>query len=345
MITRRHRGRLAVTSLLILVLCALWGVCLRVELSSAAPQAATKSGFANWGSDHVDSPVPEYVTGDECLFCHRDKFGADWAKNAHQRTLRAVDAASPEMAALNEAPQTKPFAKEIEFVLGERRQMRYVKKTGEYGKAALLSARFTPPHGARSRRARGTLAPTSDVHWDDRTFAQSCAGCHATAVDPKTHAFSATSLDCFSCHGVVDLNHSGNTKLVLFGTGRNDSPEVVVSTCGQCHLRTGKSRSTGLPYPTNFVAGDNLFRDFQVRLSDADLAAMDPGDRHAVQTVRDVLEGKSRTTCLNCHDIHHQSTVKHRQVAEGASCAVCHEPGKPKSERKRYEAHNALCGY
>ena len=43
---------------------------------------------------------------------------------------------------------------------------------------------------------------------------------------------------------------------------------MVTSICAQCHVRTGKSRSTGLPYPNNFVAGDNLFRDFQVDFSD-----------------------------------------------------------------------------
>jgi hypothetical protein len=38
---------------------------------------------AAWGSDHVGKPVPEYVTGDECLFCHREKVGPTWGANRH----------------------------------------------------------------------------------------------------------------------------------------------------------------------------------------------------------------------------------------------------------------------
>ena len=87
-------------------------------------------------------------------------------------------------------------------------------------------------------------------------------------------------------------------------------------------MRTGKSNKSGLPYPTNFVVGDNLFRDYQVDLSDKALAQMNPGDRHVAQNVREVLEGKSTTTCVSCHDIHHQSSTKHRQVAEGHSSAA-----------------------
>ncbi len=36
-----------------------------------------------WGSDHAGKPVPEYVHGDECLFCHRNDIGPAWQKNAH----------------------------------------------------------------------------------------------------------------------------------------------------------------------------------------------------------------------------------------------------------------------
>jgi nitrate/TMAO reductase-like tetraheme cytochrome c subunit len=120
---------------------------------------------------------------------------------------------------------------------------------------------------------------------------------------------------------------------------------VQLANCAQCHLRTGKSKKSGLPYPTNFVAGDNLFRDFEVDLSDAALARMNPGDRHVAQNVREVLAGKSTTTCVNCHDIHRQNSTKHRQVVEGATCISCHDPGKPRSKPIKYEVHSALCEY
>jgi hypothetical protein len=325
-------------------------VCLAVQLSSAGADPATSNSAppdnrANWGSDHVGSSLPEYATGDECLFCHRDRFGADWSKNAHQRTMRPFDSAGAEMAALKAAPEARRFADQVELVLGDRKQIRFLKRTAEYGKLAMLSAKFSPvPPTAKSRRVHGTLVDVKDLRWDDQTFARSCAGCHTTGVDSKTHSFSAISLDCFTCHGVVDQKHA-ETKLVYFAKEHQDPPRVVVAICGQCHLRTGKSQSTGLPYPSNFVAGDNLFRDFQVRLTDSDLAAMNPADRHVAQNVREVLDSKSQTSCVTCHDVHRQSAAKHRQVAEGASCVSCHEPGKPRSQWKHYEEHSPICGY
>lgn len=309
------------------------------------PSSARPGDRADWGSDHVASPVPEYATGDECLFCHRDRFGADWARNAHERTMRPADSNSTEMAALKSASAAGRFAEQVEFVLGERRQARFLKRTADYGKLAMLSAKFSPPPpGTRSRRAHGKLVDLNDVHWDDQKFARTCAGCHTTGVDPKTHAFSAVSLDCYTCHGVVDQKHA-QTRQVFLAKARHDPPLVDLAICAQCHLRTGKSKASGLPYPTNFVAGDNLFRDFQVSLTDADLASMNPADRHVAQNVREVLAGKNQTTCVTCHDVHRQTSTRHRQVAEGATCISCHEPGKPKAQWKHYEVHSALCGY
>ena len=43
---------------------------------------------AAWGSDHVGKPVPEYVDGNECLFCHRNDVGPAWSDNRHNRSVR-----------------------------------------------------------------------------------------------------------------------------------------------------------------------------------------------------------------------------------------------------------------
>src|SRR5262245_22811720 len=67
---------------------------------------------AAWGSDHVGKPVPEYTTGDECLFCHREKVGPAWAANRHNLTIRAVDEKTPALTALKDSP-AKNLADEI----------------------------------------------------------------------------------------------------------------------------------------------------------------------------------------------------------------------------------------
>ena len=192
----------------------------------------------------------------------------------------------------------------------------------------------------------GQLLAAEGAHWDGRKFADGCAGCHATGVDSKKRTFSAVALDCFACHGDAPLEHSKNASLVHLAKARKDSAEVVTSICAQCHVRTGKSKSTGLPYPNNFVAGDNLFRDFQVDFSDKALERLGPADRHVLENVRDVVVlGKKDVTCLNCHEVHKQSTKKHHRLPEDDSCRHCHQATGSKKVRKTYEVHSTTCGY
>ncbi|HLN33179.1 MAG TPA: hypothetical protein VK395_35945 [Gemmataceae bacterium] len=292
---------------------------------------------AAWGSDHVGKPMLEYVTGDECLFCHRTDIGPFWSKNRHQRTIREPEPDSAALAALKKPAELKSLADDVQLLLGAGNHSRFLKKDSSYGKLDLLSVTWD-----RS----GGLHKTEKPHWDGRKFADACAGCHTTAVDPQTRAFSAVALDCYTCHGSVTLDHSKNTQLIHLSKKRHDPASVIASICGQCHVRTGKAKSTGLPYPNNFVAGDNLFRDFQVDLSEKALQALSPADRHVLENIRDVVVlGKEETTCLSCHEVHKQSTKKHRRLLESPSCVTCHNATGSKKIRPAYEVHSHTCEY
>ncbi len=240
MVRRRKERLLNLSISNLAALAALtWGGCLAAgvlctgsgsasESTPAEKAAAAKGG--DWG-DHVDSPLPEYVTGEECLFCHRDDWGNRWSRNFHQRTVRAAEADSPAMKTLAADPEMKSFVPDASFLLGTRREIRFLKRSNQYGKFGILSAAYaSPPHAAGSR-IRGKLTQTKGVHWDEEAFAKRCAGCHTTAVDPQTHAFSAISLDCYACHGIVDLRHSKETRLVAFGKGNPDPPRVQLANC------------------------------------------------------------------------------------------------------------------
>jgi predicted CXXCH cytochrome family protein len=216
------------------------------------------------------------------------------------------------------------IAGEVQLVMGHDRRERFLKPAAAYGKLELLST----------------------DRWDRDAFGASCAGCHATGVDSQKQTFAALSLDCFVCHGEVPEQHTTDRSLVLLPKKRSEPARVVASVCGQCHLRGGKSKSSGRPYPNNFVAGDNLLRDFQVDLSEAAIDRANPADAHVLANVRDVtILGQERVTCLSCHDVHASSTLKHHRVAEGQICWHCHVPDKPKKVRKSYEVHSPLCGY
>ena len=181
--------------------------------------------------------------------------------------------------------------------------------------------------------------------WNKTKFPDRCAGCHTTAVDPKTKAFDTPALDCYTCHGIADRNHTSNVALMRFSSKYTKNPREIISVCGSCHLRGGKSRSSGLPYPNNFVPGDDLVHDFAVDLSQAGNATLNPGDRHVYRNVRDVLENDSQVTCLSCHTIHADSSAKHKRVLTGPLCEDCHNAEGPKSAVKKYEVHSELCEY
>jgi hypothetical protein len=262
-------------------------------------------------SSSLSAQVPRYVTGDECLFCHRVKVADTWEKNPHARTVHPRE-------------DSDRFPSDAAFVLGAHPPQRGLRPDG-YGKFDLLSA--------------------DGKNWDKQTFALRCAGCHTTAVDPETHAFSTSSLDCYTCHGVAPENHPNDTSLIWFSKKHAKDPKQIVSICGQCHLRDGKAKSNGLPYPDNFVAGDDLFAGFQIDFAKADDQNLNPADRHILRNARDVILHGGDVTCISCHRIHDNTSAKHPLVQAGPICLDCHNPEGPKSVRKKYTVHSDLCEY
>ena len=229
---------------------------------------------------------------------------------------------------------------DLKVVLGGRQRLRFARPAQGYGKLDLLSLSYQPSQGTNG----GKLIDADQPRWDGKRFGDACAGCHATAVDSKERIFSARALDCYVCHGEVSLEHSKNTALVYLSRKRKDSARVVTSICAQCHVRTGKSKSTGLPYPNNFVAGDNLFRDFHVDLSAEQIKRQNPADAHVLDNVRNVmLLEREDVTCLSCHDVHKESTKKHHLVQQSNLCLHCHNATGSKKFRRAYEVYSQTC--
>src|SRR4029077_18867062 len=127
-------------------------------------------------------PVAEFVSGDVCLFCHRQEIGTTWPSNRHNLTVRRVAPNAPELAKLTKSPGLKQFVSEVELLLGGKQSLRYLKRAAAYGQLQILVTADRP-------------------HWDAKKFGAGCAGCHCTAIDVSTRAFAAQSLDCYTCHG------------------------------------------------------------------------------------------------------------------------------------------------
>lgn len=308
------------------------------EQQPAAPQQLDP---AAWGGNHVGKPVPEFITGGECLFCHRNTVGVTWQKDEHGITVRQKEDAPQSAEVVKSQPKLAPVAKEIEYFLGSYNHLRFMKKNG-YGKFMMLNTRADLGADGKAVSWHEADKPV----WDKDKFADRCAGCHSTAVDPKDKTFAAFGLDCYSCHGVVDLEHTNDTSLIWLSKKKKNDAQAVTSICASCHLREGKSKSTGLPYPNNFVAGDNLFQDFQVDWSKADDKTLNPGDRHVYRNVRDVVLYGKQVTCLNCHVVHGNVATKHRLVARTEICSDCHDTEKKVYKPAfQYTVKSALCEY
>lgn len=308
------------------------------QATLAAEAPAADLDPAAWGSDHVGEELPEFATGEECLFCHRE-IGGPWMKDPHNRTMRQAEADDPAFQALTAS--NSECAKEVSILLGSGDIVRFLRPAEEYGKAELLPAVYH--HSAAQESSK--LAHADKCDWDAAKFAKKCAGCHASGTQSESHAYFSASLDCYTCHGAVPAEHTNQGSLALLSKKAESNPKVVTSICASCHIRTGQSRSTGFPYPNQFVAGDNLFRDFAVDLSDKAIAALDPGDRHILENVRDVVIRGQAETCLACHDVHRRSSSRHERLVTSESCATCHEPGEPFDSPIPYVNHSKICEY
>jgi doubled CXXCH motif protein len=317
-------------------------ICL--VLAGAAPWGLQRAlDPAAWGRDHVGVRVPDFVPGDECLFCHRSTVGSNWKDTVHGAAVRHREDAPALDRAIADAAPLAAVARDVEYTLGSRHRARLLKTNG-FGAFALLDVQavLTPTGGVE--RWTDAASPA----WDGSRFAERCAGCHATAVDAKTRQFSAFGLDCYTCHGDVTLEHTKDTTLMWWSQKRRNSTEfaevqAMTSICAQCHLRGGRSRTTGLPYANTFIAGDNLFKDYAV-----DLAAPqeNPGDGHVFRTVRDVaLGGGDTPTCLTCHRVHADSSARHASAPRSAVCMDCHEFDGPQVRTKSYRVSSAVCEY
>jgi hypothetical protein len=302
---------------------------------------------AAWGGNHVGKPAPEFYGGDECLFCHRFTVGQVWQKDSHFRSVRGKfkdGKDSPEIVFLQSDKNGKKAIGQFDLILGFKRMIRLLSRNDEGG------FDLTP---------HGILKPGTEEqrYFDSRwghgyvggSFTINCIGCHMTGVDQAKGLPFESFVGCEPCHGPHHPAHTnGTTVFMRFAKKAKETPQMIASTCGSCHLRGGESKSTGRPYPNNFISGDNLFKDFNFDFGKADNPKLNPPnlmDMHIQRNIRDiVVNGQTDLTCLSCHKMHPSDTLTHRRRARTDYCFVCHQI-EPFKDRKPYEVHSAVCEY
>src|SRR5262245_12426795 len=145
------------------------------------------SGDQHRARQSDDPPLPEYISGDECLFCHRFQTGQNWQENRHNRTVRRIESDEGILAMLRRREGVASFAETIEFVMGGKNRVRFLKKGQGYGRLDLLTTELVPERPASPEQ----LLHAENAEWDREKFAASCAGCHATQTNSRTQSFAA----------------------------------------------------------------------------------------------------------------------------------------------------------
>jgi hypothetical protein len=59
----------------------------------------------------------------------------------------------------------------------------------------------------------GLLEVRTEAGWDAAKFADQCAGCHASGLDPESKLFWSAGIDCYACHGDATLEHTAPARL------------------------------------------------------------------------------------------------------------------------------------
>lgn len=306
--------------------------------SSAENKNAPALDPAAWGENHAGQPLPQIEEGGSCLFCHRGTVGIDWDTNRHNKTVRLFQEAEGDRIKLQDAGLGAALLDEIAYVVGDTRLHAYLKPSEGYGAADLLNVQYD--------LQAGNVRKVKEMAWRKEAFNESCAGCHATGFDTTTKTYQALTLDCYTCHGQPEISHTANPEQALFNDIALPPPRVEMSICGSCHIRSGKSKSTGQPHANNYMPGDNLFQDLEVDWSDEAMAQLNPSDRHIMLNIREVvLYGNEAMACTTCHGIHKQTSLRHRKLQDERYCFICHTGSDSKSGIRSYEVHSEVCGY
>ena len=107
-------------------------------------------------------PFPEYMHGDECLFCHRNDVGETWQENAHTITVRQREDAPDLEKILAAQPVLAPFGPDVSHFMLGRERVRFLKKQG-YGRMEILSTQALVSAAVRSRP--GGVVERSAKEW------------------------------------------------------------------------------------------------------------------------------------------------------------------------------------
>jgi len=268
----------------------------------------------------IQAQEPGYVGAEKCAQCHGAKYES-YRNTWHARFLRPAS----EETVLGDFSSTDPdltFSREdVVYALGGQFSQRYLTELD--GELYVLPAQWNV--------ADEEWVVYRPDDWQDRPYAQFCAGCHTTGFDAETGEWHEDGVQCEACHGpgldhvalAGDTAHIVNPALLEF----DEQTEI----CGQCHLR-GSDPTGEYQFPLDYRPGGTLaLEEAFISTSDPDAFWPDGSAKRHHQEYQDwKLSGHAAgVACVFCHVSHSRGETLHQTRFVGDHrCVICHEDKK-----------------
>jgi hypothetical protein len=269
---------------------------------------------------NVGAQEPGYVGSSKCAQCHGSKYES-YQQTWHARILRPASAETV-LGDFNSTDPDLTFSRDdVVYVVGGQFSQRYLTEID--GELYVLPAQWNVA------TAEWVAYHLDD--WQERPYAQRCAGCHTTGFEAASGKWVEDGVQCEACHG-PGLEHvalAGDPAYII-------NPAVLTfdeqtEICGQCHLR-GHDPSGQYDFPTDYQPGGPLTLD-EAFIPTTDPEAFFPDGssrRHHQEYLDWKLSGHANgVACAFCHVSHSRGETLHQTRFVGDHrCVICHEEKK-----------------
>ncbi len=272
------------------------------------------------GFTAVSAQEGGYVGSEQCAQCHGAKYES-YQDTWHAKILRPV-ADETVLGDFGSADPGLTFSlDDVVYVVGGQFSQRYLTEID--GELYVLPAQWNVV-------TEEWVAYRPD-DWQERTYAQHCAGCHTTGFEAESGEWAEDGVQCESCHG-PGLEHvalAGDPAFIVNPATLTFDEQTEI--CGQCHLR-GHDPTGQYDFPTEYQPGGLLALDEAfIPTTDADAFFPDGSSKRHHQEYLDwKLSGHADgVACVFCHVSHSGGETLHQTRFVGDHrCVICHEEKK-----------------
>lgn len=265
-----------------------------------------------------------FIGSFECKKCHERRF-LEWRTTLHSKMLQDTkDNPLVIIGDFDSPSDIRTFNEEdVAYAIGNQWKQQYLKKVGD--------DYFVLP--AQYNILSGEWEAYHAEDWQERSWFNECAGCHATGVDPVKKTFEEPGIGCEACHG-PGSNHVKaipGYEIVTIVNPVRLTTFSEAQICGSCHTK-GRDKSGQYAYPVGYmtargVANLRLYFNPFTPENKPDMFWPSGDSKEYHQQYLDWQKSehaKMGVSCTDCHTIHLATTTFQTKLAGDNLCKSCH---------------------